>query len=100
MSFAVPATGSSNSTEPARLTYSSPLWIRLGDVLVVLLWVAAVALVVFDRRKRSSMPAPAVDPEWFQPQTLPASQPRHRPAGRRRTASVGAVAEEEMWSGE
>jgi GT2 family glycosyltransferase len=100
MSFAVPATGSPYGSEPARLSYSSPPWIRLGDLLVVLIWIAAVALLVFDRRRRSSIPPPRVDPEWFQPLTLTTAQPRHRQASRRRPAAVGAVTDEEMWSGE
>jgi hypothetical protein len=100
MSFAAPASGSPYRSEHARLSYSSPPWIRLGDLLLVVVWIAAVALLILDRRRRRSMPPQRVDPEWFQPLTLTAAQPRHRQTSRRRPAGVGAVADEEMWSGE
>ena len=67
MSFKVPQPeGGSSTGTPARLTYSSPLSIRAGDLLAILLWVGAGALLIFYRRRRASGPAPS-RPHWFRP---------------------------------
>jgi hypothetical protein len=102
MAFAVPPGG----TSPARLTYSPSAWDRLGQILDVLLWVGAAALVVhgFRSRRRAASAAEVADPAWFVPATpdgpggtgrAPVRRPtRRRPA----SPSGGELTGEEVWS--
>ena len=93
MAFAVPTTASSAPTVTARLAYSPPLLQRAGYVVEVVLWAAAVALVLADRRRRSATRGEeAVDPEWFAPSAPPAPRRRSRPA------PAAATDAEEVWT--
>ena len=79
MSFHLPpGSGGAPATVTVRLSYSTPVWIRLGDVLLIVLWLAAAALLIIDRRRRSSEPAPVIDADWFRPMTLADSTPQGR----------------------
>jgi hypothetical protein len=103
MAFAVPA----GSGAPARLAYGPPVWSQVGQVLDVLLWVGAAALVVhgFRSRRRAASAAEVADPAWFVPATPngPAgpARPAVRRPGRRKPASTssgGELTGEEVWS--
>jgi hypothetical protein len=101
--FAVPA----GAASPIRLAYSPSVWNRLGQILNVILWVGAVALVVhgFRSRRRAASAAEVADPAWFVPATPEGPGGSGRPAvrrpGRRKPApatSGGDLSEEEVWS--
>ena len=66
MSFDVPP--SAAPSVPAHLGYSAPLLVRGGDVLQLVLWVAALLFIAFDRRARGlAREGEAADPAWFVP---------------------------------
>jgi hypothetical protein len=103
MAFPVPP----GARPPARLAYAPSAWARLGQILDVLLWVGAAALVVhgFRSRRRAASAAEVADPAWFEPATpdgpAGSSRPAVRRPGRRRptpTSSGGELAGEEVWS--
>ncbi|HLI54345.1 MAG TPA: glycosyltransferase [Acidimicrobiales bacterium] len=98
MSFSVPRLDASASTEPAHLGYGAPLVVRGGDVLQLVLWVGAAAMVAAGARRRARRrTTEVVDPSWFEPKGAPS--PRHR---RARTApaadDLGPLSGDEVWS--
>ncbi len=95
MSFHVPA--ASGGQEPAQLGYAAPFLIRGGDILQVLLWVGAIALLIRDlrRRHRSGSTPEVPEAEWFVPVN---PLPSRRGAGTRPAQSALLEAPEEMWT--
>lgn len=99
MSFNASGPGQSGSSTSARLIYAAPLSVRGGDVVQVILWVAAVGFVSLDfrRRRRPGAPPETADIEWFVP-VAPA--PRRRTGGARPPARPAAPepTAEEAWT--
>lgn len=96
MSFQVPA-GAGKSV-PARLSYAAPFMIRGGDILQVLLWAGAVAILIRDlrRRHRSGAPPEVTKPEWFMPMNpLPSGR---RPGSHPGDGSRLLETPEEVWT--
>jgi GT2 family glycosyltransferase len=95
MSFAVPVAGGIPAAV-VHFSYASPLWIRLGDIFAILLWLVAVVLLIVDRGRSATEAQPAVDAAWFEPMTLSEGGPRHRRV--RERASLSAAPDEQDWS--
>jgi GT2 family glycosyltransferase len=96
MSFSVPRLNASASTERAHLGYGAPLVVRGGDVLQLILWVGAAAIVAAGARRRGRRgTTEAVDPSWFEPKAAPA--PRHRRAAAV-AEDLGPLSGDEVWS--
>lgn len=96
MSFRVP-TSSTGAVVKAHLGYGASLAIRFGDVLQVILWLAAGGWLVVDahRRRSDSAPIEAVDPSWF----VPAAAPRRRRARPEvPVPDLGVIDGDELWT--
>jgi GT2 family glycosyltransferase len=67
MRFTVPA----GATGTATLSAGTSTGARVGQIVDVVLWGLAVAVLILDRRRRLSRPPELVRPEWFVPLVLP-----------------------------
>jgi GT2 family glycosyltransferase len=96
MSFRVPAS-SGGGVASAHLGYGAPLVIRLGDILQVILWLAAGGWLFVDARRRRSDSAPveAVDPSWFVPAAVPK---RRRVRAGAPVPDLGVIDDDEIWT--
>ncbi len=87
MSFSVPAgTGAAAGTAaaiPATLAFHPSLWAPFGQTIEILLWLAAVTLLLLDlrRRRKGDADPEVVEAEWFAAATRPGADRRRRRVG-------------------
>jgi hypothetical protein len=86
MAFKVPA--GSSPTLKAGLAYSAPTGVRAGYLIQIVLWAAAIVVLVWERRRRVSdgSYSEPTDRAWFTANSAPPARrgrTRRGPAGRR-----------------
>jgi GT2 family glycosyltransferase len=89
MSFQVPSssvggTPGAAGLEPAELTFHPSFWARVGRFLGILVWVAGLALLAVDlrRRRRTGADREVVNPDWFTAMSPPGGGRPGRRSGR------------------
>jgi hypothetical protein len=94
MSFAVPAGVTGTATQVTTLSFSPSLGSRVAQQIELILWAAAVLVVVADMKRRRSrgVTRETVDPEWFTPLAVAAPD-----ASTRRSATVESGGDDEVW---
>jgi hypothetical protein len=100
MAFTVPrSAGVGSRSVNATLSAPAPLGIRAAELVEIALWVAAVAFVILDiRKRRNEDPDPeVVRPEWFVPVSPAADRRNWRSRGSSQALGSEDMSGDEVW---